>query len=283
MEIAKNSQEYVATKQWKDVIQKYISTLYKDSILEFYGIKAVKVKELINTNLPVVDVHNSETDQILLLENNTYLHLGFETGIHEKVLVRHLEYDVRLYARDGREMKTVIVYTSDVKEAPLPLKIGPNLTYSPDAVLLAEYDGDSIIAEIEQKVIAKEHLKDQDITKLTFLPLMKTVMDRSEMAYKTVTLAKSIEDKEKRDACIATTIAYASKILSNTDIDKLLEAIRLTDLGVVMAEFFGNDIKIDIAKRMLQRGTAIEVIAEDTELDISTVSRLQEEFMESTM
>ena len=137
---------------------------------------------------------------------------------------------------------------------------------------------------ISTRGAGKEHLKDQDIIKLTFLPLMKTVMARSEMAYKTVTLAMSIEDKEKRDACIATTIAYASKVLSSTDMDKLLEAIRLTDLGAVMAEFFGKEkAKIDIAKRMLLRGTAIEIIAEDTELDISTVSQLQKEFTESTM
>ena len=69
----------------------------------------------------------------------------------------------------------------------------------------------------------------------------------------------------------------------NSKEENLVEAIRMTELGEVMAEFFGKDTKIDIAKRMLRRGTAIEVIAEDTDLDISTVSRLQEEFMESTM
>jgi len=283
LKIAKNSQEYVATKQWKDIIQKYISALYKDSILEFYGIEATKVKELINTNLPLVDVRNAETDQILLLENNTYFHLGFETGFHEKALVRHLEYDVRLYARDGREINTVIVYTSDVKEAPPPLKIGPNLTYSPNAVLLVKYDGDAIISEIGQKIAVKERLTDQDIIKLTFIPLMKTTISRNEMAYKTVTLAKSIENKEKRDACIATTIAYASKVLNKAEINQLVEAIRMTELGEVMAELFGEDRAIDIAKRMLKRGISIDVVAEDTELDISTVSQLQEEFTESTM
>jgi len=278
LKIAENLQKYGTTKQWKDVIQKYISALYKDSILEFYGIETARVKELISANLPIVDVRNAETDQILLLENDTYLHLGFETGLHEKVLVRHLEYDVRLYARDGREIKTVIVYTSDVKVAPPSLKIGPNLTYNPDSVLLAKYDGDAVIVEIEQKLLNKERFTDQDIIKLTFLPLMKTTMPQVEMAYKTVTLAKSIKDKEKRDACMATAVAYASRVLSRVDIKTLLEAIRMVDydLGEVVAEVFGEDTKINIAKRMLRRGTAIEVIAEDTELDIATVSRLQE-------
>ena len=29
------AQDYVAPKHWKDIIQKYISALYKDSVLEF--------------------------------------------------------------------------------------------------------------------------------------------------------------------------------------------------------------------------------------------------------
>jgi len=274
----KSSQEYGATKQWKDVIQKYISALYKDSILEFYGVKAAKVKELISANLPVVDVRNAETDQVLLMDDNTYVHLGFETGLYKKVLVRHLEYDVRLYDRDEREIKTVIVYTSDVKEVPPPLKIGPDITYSPDAVLLVKYDGDAIISEIERKIAAKERLTDQDIIKLTFLPFMKIKMPRNEMAHKAISLAKSIEDNEKRDACIATTIAYASKMLAQADIKKLLEAIRLTDLGVVMEEVFGADAaKIEIAKEMLADGEPVVRIVKYTKLDEDTVLRLQKE------
>ena len=238
-----NPQEYKVARQWKDIIQKYVSALYKDSVLEFYGIKTAKVKELISANLPEVDVRDSGTDQVLLLENDTYLHLGFETGYHKKVLIRHLEYDVRLYARDGREIKTVIVYTSDVKEIPPPLRIGPDITYSPSAVLLVKYDGDAIIAKIEAKVKAKEQLSNQDIIELTFLPFMKTVIPRSEMAYKVVTLAKSIPDGEKQEACLATTIAYASKMLSKADIKRLLEVIRMTNLAIAIDEVFGEEAR----------------------------------------
>ena len=263
-EIDKNTQEYDAAKQWKDVIQKYISALYKDSILEFYGIKALKVKELISANLPVVVVRNAETDQVLLLEDNTYLHLGFETGLHKKVLLRHLEYDVRLYDRDERAIKTVIVYTSDVKEAPPPLKIGSDITYSPDAVLLVKYDGETMIAEIERKITAKECLTDQDIIKLTLLPFMKTTMSRNEMARKTVTVAKSIEDKEKRDACIAATIAYASKMPGKVDIKGLLEAIRMTELYEVLDEVFGEKARVELE---MEREKWEKIVAEkDAEL-----------------
>ena len=38
-----------------------------------------------------------------------------------------------------------------------------------------------------------------------------------------------------------------------------------------------NDKAIDIAKKMLKRGTPVEIVIEDTELDEATVLSLQEE------
>ena len=51
----------------------------------------------------------------------------------------------------------------------------------------------------------------------------------------------------------------------------------MTDLEAVLTEYFGGEAKIDIAKRMLRRGTAIEVVAEDTGLDIIKISQLLDE------
>ncbi|MCL2386836.1 MAG: hypothetical protein FWC89_04700 [Defluviitaleaceae bacterium] len=46
---------------------------------EFYGFKTGKVKELINPELPDIKVKGGGTDVVFLMEDNTYLHLGFET------------------------------------------------------------------------------------------------------------------------------------------------------------------------------------------------------------
>ena len=44
------------SKHAKDIIQKYTSGLFKNATLEFYGIKTAKIKELINGELPVVEI-----------------------------------------------------------------------------------------------------------------------------------------------------------------------------------------------------------------------------------
>jgi len=48
----------------RDVIRKYAGGLFKDSALEFYG----EIKELINVELPIVEVTDSSTDYIFLLD-----------------------------------------------------------------------------------------------------------------------------------------------------------------------------------------------------------------------
>ena len=74
----------------RDIIQKYACGVFKGSALEFYGIKA-EIKELINVELLVVEVTDSSTDYIFLLEDNSYLHLEFQTKYNKKGLARFLE------------------------------------------------------------------------------------------------------------------------------------------------------------------------------------------------
>ena len=93
-----------------DIIHKYTSALFRDASLDFYGIKAARIKELINVELPVVEVRDKSTDIVFLLENDRYLHLEFESSYSKEDLVRFAVYDLLLYERDGRQIDTVVIY-----------------------------------------------------------------------------------------------------------------------------------------------------------------------------
>ena len=125
----------------RDIIQKYASGLFKDSALSFYGIKSAPVKGLINVELPVVEVTDSSTDYIFLLEDDSYLHLEFQTKYNKKDLTRFLAYDVRLYERDEKEVTTVVIYSAEVKEVESCLKIG-SAVYTPQTIMMSNYNGD---------------------------------------------------------------------------------------------------------------------------------------------
>jgi len=239
---------------------------------EFYGFKTGKVKELINPELPEIRVKGGSTDVVFLMEDDSYLHLGFETGKDGDDIIRHLDYDVRLIQRDGRCVNTIIVYSADVKIAPKGIK-SDTLVYNPHVILMIDYDGNAIFAELEAKLKAGEELTNTDILNLIFLPLMRHTIPQRELVEKSITLAQTISNTEKRNACTAAAFAFASKYLDKEYVNKLLEVLKVTDLGTMLVE----DKAIEIAKSMLKDMVNIAFISRHTGLDEYTVQRLQEE------
>ena len=268
-------QDIKISRQWKDIIQKRVSSLFRDSTLEFYGIDVPKIKELITVSLPVIVVRDSYTDQVFLLEDGTYLHIGFQ-AITDGDLIRHLEYDMRLYVlgKGKHKVITIIVYTADVDETPEPLEIG-SAVYSPGAVLMQKYDGDAIYAELETKVKAGEQLTDLDMVKMAFLPLMKTKKPRADITVNTVNLAKTIPDPDKRDVCIAAAFAYGSKMLKGMELKKLKEALQMTELAGMLVEDAVREERIALAKKMLIDGKDVNEIVKYSNLTFEEIEDLR--------
>jgi len=260
------------SKHTNDLIQKHTAALLREIMPEFYGIKIGRVKELINPELPEIKVGGGGTDMVFLTDDDNYFHLGFETGEEAGDIVKHLNYDARLMQRDGRKVVTVIVYTADVKKAPSGIK-GETLVYNPHIVLMNDYDGDAIYATLNAKIAAGQQLDDKDILNLLFLPLMRNTIPRRELAETSVTMAKTIPNHAKREACIAAAFAFASKYLNEDEKLKLLEEIKMFDM-VDMILVKGAK---DIAKSMLTDRVSIEFVARHTGLDEESVRKLKEE------
>jgi predicted transposase YdaD len=269
------------TPHEKDIIQKHTSSLFKDATLEFYGLKTAKIKELLNVELPVIEVGGSSSDFIFLLEDNSLLHFEFESSYNRHSYIRFAHYDLRLYERYEREVNTVIIYTADVKDAPSELKIG-SLSYHPDKIMMGQYDGNSIFEELDAKIKSGSALTDTDMLKLIFLPLMRHTLPRYDLAVNSIKLAQTIPDATKRDACIAAAFAFANKYVEKSRINELLEVLRMTELATMLVEDVRKETReetmMEVAKKMLRRGMSIEAIMEDTGLDDSTIRQLQMEF-----
>ena len=260
------------TKHMNDIIQKHANALFRNATLEFYGIKTAPIKELINPELPKVEVSGGAADVVFLLEDNTYLHFAFETGHNKAAIAKCLSYDARLFERDGRLVHTVIVYTSEVRSKPHGLRFN-TLSYYPDIILINDYDGNAIFMELEATIKAGQELTEIDMLNLALLPLMRHTLPRRELAAKSIELAQTIPNATKRNACIAAAFAFASKYLSKADMEKIKGVVKMTDLAVMIVE----DKVIEIAKKMLKDGVSISAILRYTELDESTIQQLQAE------
>ena len=233
-----------------------------------------------NVELPIVKIADSSTDYIFLLEDDSYLHLEFQTTNKKEDLARFAAYDWRLYERDRRNIVTVIIYSSEIKEVDTCLEIG-SATYNPRKIMMNHYNGNEIYEKLENKIKAREDLTDVDLMNLIFLPLMKHTLSKAELATKTIELAQTISDEAKRDICIASAVAFASKYLDDSEKRKLLEVLKMADLidmivadGIEKGKIEG---KIETAKNALLKGSTVEFIADITGLDIFKIKQLQEE------
>jgi len=260
----------------KDLIQKYTSSLFKDATLEFYGVKTARIVELINTELPTVEVAGGAADFVFLLEDGTYFHFEFQTTYNAADLLRFAGYDIRLYERDGRKVVTVIIYTADVKHRPAGLDIG-SPAYNPSVVMMHDYDGVAIYESLRSKLADGQNLSDVDMLNLIFLPLMRHMLPRKELAENSIELAQTIPDSTKRNTCIAAVFAFSSKYLSKDEAGQLLEVLKMTDLAEMLVDKVISEREIEIAKNALREGAAIDFVKKITGLDETTIKRLQME------
>jgi len=254
--------------------------LFQDETLDFYGIKTAKIKGLINVELPIVEVAESSMDYIFLLEDNTYLHYEFETSYKKDNLIRFAKYDLRVYERDNREINTVVIYSADVKNAATELKIG-SLTYTPNVVMMCNYDGNAVYAELEKKLREKQGLSDKDILNLIFLPLMRNTISKIELVEKSIELSQQIDDENKREACIASAFAFSVKYLNDTEIKRIWEGIKMSNLNTALKMIITDEM-LEVARKAIKEKLSVELISKLTGLDIETIEDLREQLEQET-
>jgi uncharacterized protein YpbB len=110
-------------------------------------------------------------------------------------------------------------------------------------------------------------------------------MPIKEVAKKSVEMAQIIKDKNKRDACIASTVACMSKYLNNYEITSILEVLKMTDIfTIALKEALTDSMTAEylkIVKNALKKGLSLEDIAELTKLDIEEIEDFQLQLQEN--
>ncbi|WHE06073.1 hypothetical protein PGH24_07770 [Thermoanaerobacterium thermosaccharolyticum] len=138
--------------QNNDIILKSMAQEFKDKSLKFYGINVPKIVTVIPADLPVIEVKEDRLDFIFLLEDDSLLHMEFQTTNKKADIKRFLQYDARLYGKYERKIRTVVIYSGKIEEAISRLDVG-SIIYKVDQVFLAKYDGDKIYKELNEKLI----------------------------------------------------------------------------------------------------------------------------------
>ena len=110
------------SRQSHDSAMKWAAETFRDVALDLLGLRASRITGVGSPDLPEVTVRGHVMDFLFRLEDGTNLHLEFQSA--PAVLRDFLLYDVLLFRRDGRPVRTVVVYTGAIESAPRTLDVG---------------------------------------------------------------------------------------------------------------------------------------------------------------
>lgn len=221
-------------KNVEDAIMKSIMDVFKEDALKFFGINS-KIITSARTEMKNLSISTSFMDYTFLLDDGSFVHFEFQTTDKREDLSRFLAYDAVLHYKEGRAVNTIVVYSSDIKEAATSLDIG-SIKYSVNAFYMKSLDGDKKYNYLKNKIGRNEALSRQDLLSLVFLPIMNSKIDKNERILESIRLAKEIKDKESQMNSLALLYAFAEKFVDSSNMEKVKEVFRMTELGKLLKE-----------------------------------------------
>ena len=218
----------------EDLIMKKAMDVFAEEGLKFFGIDK-KVKDSSSTEIVVLQAKNLHMDYTFLMEDDTYIHIEFQTTDKGKDDLRRFRaYESLLSFQTGKDVVTYVVYSNGIQNVKTVLETGIN-EYSVKAISMFDKDGDIVIQEIEEKLNNNIEVTKQDLIALTFTPIMSGKLSKLDKIIKSIKLVKKIDNEYRYDV-ESMLYAFADKFLDGKDLEKVKEEISMTKLGEMLVE-----------------------------------------------
>ena len=258
-----------------DIVLKYLVDAFRDASLDWLGLHEVRILRAIPTELPEVEIRHSFLDLAFETESGELLHYEFQTT-KEQDLYRFLLYDAHLTAHYKKPVKTIVLYVVDVLEAPDRLNAG-GIVYRVQNVYLKSRDAEAVLERLEEH-IRLDIWRPEDRFDLAFVPHMRhPMMSSQEVLQRTLDLALAILDENERNLMAGILLGLSGKAMSDEDIDRLKEVLRMTDPVKAIEREAAESKAREIAINLLMKGMAIEEVAEVTNLAREQVEELRKQ------
>jgi predicted transposase/invertase (TIGR01784 family) len=164
------------------------------------------------------------------VEDGGYLHFEFQTTKKKEDITRFLYYDTSLFCRDNRKIETIVVYSSEITNAVTHIDAG-TVKYNIRAFYMYNLDGDENYIYLKNKINNGEHLTNEDIMKLTFIPLMRTDKDKGDITIDCIELANIIPNSEEKTKSLTLLYALFDKFGDEKAKSKFKETVSMTEVG----------------------------------------------------
>ena len=225
----------------KDVLSKILAENFKDKSLKVYGIDVPKIKQILPTNLPEIQVNEMRLDNLFLLEDDSVAIIDYESEVKWENQLKYMNYIVRIlerYKKDEmpKKIRMIVIYTADVETAPEEFSAGC-LTLKMERTFLRKIDSEGEREELTRRLKEKLPLSDDELMKLIILPLTYKGTERKKQAVKeAVELAKQITDSEKKTFVLSGILIFADKIIDADTAKYIKEVVRMTQVAELLLE-----------------------------------------------
>jgi hypothetical protein len=183
-------------------------------------------------------------DYLFYTEDGGYLHFEFQTTKKREDITRFLYYDTSLFCRDNRKIETIVIYSSEITNAVTYID-GGTVKYEIKAFYMSNIDGDENYRYLKDKIIKGEPLTNEDIMKLTFIPLMRTDKDKGDITIDCIELANNIPNSEEKTKLLTLLYALFDKFGDERAKNRFKEAVSMTEVGKMI---FDEGKEVGIAK-----------------------------------
>ena len=209
-----------------DIIFKSLTNMFQNKALTFFGLDTARIVRAEPTELPQIKVEDRRMDFVFYLEDDTYLHMEFQTTASKENLERFKVYDVAFYDQKKKDINTVVIYGAGITSTLEKLDHG-SVKYETKAVYMNDYDGDQIYNKLLHEVENCKSLEDIDQLNLILLPLMRSNVDKSQRAIEAVELAKKIKDERQQTFLIGSLVGITDKFIDKEYVSKMMEVLRM--------------------------------------------------------
>ena len=256
-----NSQKNSITYQNKDVVSKIFGEQMKEKSLSAYGVKIPKIKEVLPTNLPVVEANELRLDNLFRLEDDSIALVDYESTYKYKHKIKYLNYIVRTLKKNDlienieNPLRMIVIYTGDIRKGTTTPSLDAGcLQFTVEEVFLSELDADSIEGNITRRILANETLSEEEQMQFVILPLIYAGKEAKQQCIRRCfELAKRIESFHMQIFLLSGLLVFTDKVIAKEDSERIKRWINMTQVGRLYEE------EKQEALRQLEKKQQIEI------------------------
>ena len=264
----------------EDMAMKTAAQYFGEELLGFFGIPG-KVQRTAPTESIHLDARQMYEDFNFEMENGEWYHFEFESDrICISDLKRFWEYEAATSRTYNVSVTTYVICSASVKKPLSELREGINI-YRVKIVMLKDLDADELFQRISQKTSGE--IEKRDLLPIILSPLMAGRIPSKERIKKGVGYLRetySKISKEELKKMQAVMYALAVKLLSESELEEIKEAIAMTKLGQMLVE---DGIEQGILEGIIQTCKELGVSYRQTVQKIKIRYRISDEEAEEAV